>query len=597
MTGRIRWGALSEQGARPDNEDRQLVLVGRDAAPLLALAIVADGMGGHNAGDIAAGVAVEGFRRALVEWREIGRAQVEESSVREFLAAAVTRVNREILDRSTTSPELKGMGSTLVAAAVLPGGQLMVVHMGDSRAYLVRGEQVVQLTRDHSALAEKLRELGAAEQDLPEGVARAFGHWLTRSLGQEEEDAPDISETIPLVEGDRLLLVTDGISDVIGEQELHGSCAQGDLQACCERLVDRALVKGSEDNLTAVLLGWGRTAVHGNAAGMARWIRWSAVVGRNRRWLVVGLATGVVALLLGVLVLLVVVWPRQLPIAEADGLQLLAVGKGGAVVRVAGPSGADDEQVVLEVWDGAGRLMGRQGIPAGLAFELTALRQAAESGGADAPARVVVCRGGARVSLPLDGLPARDASSQRGPRVRGSPGSAVGGGPSDLSAIPGRRPVQVFVPSGFGSPSGAPDAAGLTAEDDLGVGDAVGEGDLGDSYSTGAQAPRVAQVRLEEAGSGVFKLGVDLREPVFDRTRHRLWVGVTRGTEDVAYWQRVERVRVRGRRLSIAPTVSSAFTAILGPGDRLGVTVRIFEGEGDEVSSFRGEVTVPGGPG
>jgi protein phosphatase len=235
----LRSAALSDIGLRRrTNEDCYAV------APDLGLYLVADGMGGHTAGQVASDLAAQASVSAL-------RTLVDASaSLTEKLRYSVAAANREILATAQAKPELAGMGTTLVA--VLAGDErIALAHVGDSRAYLVRGGRIRQLTDDHSLVAELVRR-----REITETAARGHPHRhvLTRALGVRRTVEADLAELTPEV-GDTFVLCSDGLTGLVHDDEI-GKAVVGaeDLDAVCSSLVDLANDRGGEDNITVLLL-------------------------------------------------------------------------------------------------------------------------------------------------------------------------------------------------------------------------------------------------------------------------------------------------------------------------------------------------------
>jgi protein phosphatase len=202
------------------------------------LVAVADGMGGHPGGEVASTVAV-----ALVQAAFTGRSLDE-------LQAAVRAANRAIWDRAGASAELEGMGTTVCAAGLTGDGSLVVVNVGDSRACVFRNGSLTQLTDDHSVTAELVRRGELSEQEAVDHPHRGI---LTRALGV----GPDVeldSAAHPAVEGDRLLVCTDGLSNEVPNDEIASLMASTeDLQATADALVELALSRGGRDNVAVVV--------------------------------------------------------------------------------------------------------------------------------------------------------------------------------------------------------------------------------------------------------------------------------------------------------------------------------------------------------
>lgn len=213
-------------------------------AASLGLYLVADGMGGHVAGQVASQLAAKCTVEALQSVHE------DDASLTEKLRYCVAWANRSIFDTAEAKPELAGMGTTLVA--VLAGsGRVALAHVGDSRAYLVRGGRIRQLTDDHSLVAELVRrhELSPdAAQDHP------HRHVLTRALGVRRRVDADLAELTP-AGGDVLVLCSDGLTNHVADAEIAALVSSETvLDEACGRLIDLANARGGEDNITVALV-------------------------------------------------------------------------------------------------------------------------------------------------------------------------------------------------------------------------------------------------------------------------------------------------------------------------------------------------------
>lgn len=228
----LTFGAASDVGlVRTQNEDSYVAGGGVFA--------VCDGMGGALAGEVASETACRNLR-------ELG----SEGNSADRLQAAVRRANAEILKRSIEEPGMAGMGTTLTAA-VRQGDSLVIAHVGDSRAYLLRGRRLRQLTEDHSLVAELVREGSLTPEEAAVHPHRSV---ITRALGTEEEVLPDII-ALPLEVGDRLLLCSDGVSGLVSDDRLQQVLeSAATAQQAAEDLVAEALAHGGDDNATAVVL-------------------------------------------------------------------------------------------------------------------------------------------------------------------------------------------------------------------------------------------------------------------------------------------------------------------------------------------------------
>jgi PPM family protein phosphatase len=214
------------------------------------LVLIADGMGGYAGGEVAAAIAAE-----------VVGAHFKEDGSAIGLEEAVADANRQIFERGV-EPGLEGMGTTLVAAAVVGSGttaRVLVANVGDSRAYLLRGGELRQLTEDHSVAAELVR-LGRLEED--EGQEHPGRHVLTRALGVDRDVAPDLIDVAPEPD-DRLLLCSDGLSNELDDEEILALLRVGTPSDAARSLVAAANAHGGLDNVTAVVAD----LVDGDAVG------------------------------------------------------------------------------------------------------------------------------------------------------------------------------------------------------------------------------------------------------------------------------------------------------------------------------------------
>ena len=236
---------LSDVGKeRSHNEDRFILL------PEFNVYVVADGMGGHQSGEVASRMAAATI--ATFFRRDSGEANAPERSAAERLRAAVVDANARIFARADDSRAHRGMGTTVVAAAYSPADtKLYVAHAGDSRCYRVRGNDIKQITRDHSLLADALLERPElSEADLaylPRNV-------ITRALGIGPTVDVDVSG-VAVELGDVYLLCSDGLHGMVPDEEI--SCIvqeNASLTDGCAKLVAEANKNGGRDNITAVLI-------------------------------------------------------------------------------------------------------------------------------------------------------------------------------------------------------------------------------------------------------------------------------------------------------------------------------------------------------
>ena len=232
------FGATHTGRVRAGNEDSYLI--GE------SVYAVADGMGGHQAGEIASDAALEPLR-ALDVVAMTGPAEVSDA-----LAAAVHQANALVVERAQGDPALEGMGTTLTAIAVHEG-QLHLAHVGDSRAYLLRAnERISQLTTDHT-LVERLIQEGRLSRD--EAATHPQRNVITRAIGHEPTVEVEVLPPITLQEGDQILLCSDGLSGPVDDERISTILADtADGEAAVNGLLAQANAAGGPDNITAVLL-------------------------------------------------------------------------------------------------------------------------------------------------------------------------------------------------------------------------------------------------------------------------------------------------------------------------------------------------------
>jgi protein phosphatase len=240
---------LSDVGrVREINEDNflcwNLGSPGSEGPSSFFLLGVADGIGGHAGGAVASGTAVEVVKGDLMEWAAVG----PRPDVKAALAAVFQRANRQIFERAAATPELAGMGTTLVAA-VVDGGAVTIANVGDSRAYQVRDGRLLQITRDHSWIAEQRRRNSLSERDLRNSP---FKSMITRSLGFHETVEVDIY-TVEAAEDDVLLFCTDGLYGPLPEKRILKIIKhKKNPKDICPALVQTAKEIRGDDNITAV---------------------------------------------------------------------------------------------------------------------------------------------------------------------------------------------------------------------------------------------------------------------------------------------------------------------------------------------------------
>jgi protein phosphatase len=234
----VKYAANSKQGKRAQNEDHFFIPQRGE----VSLAVVADGMGGHNAGNIASALAVE---TVVSELKRGGLGTPEE-----LILAAMVKANDTVYEYAAQHPNCRGMGTTMVLAMPFHT-RYVAANIGDSRLYHFDGKQLVQITKDHSYVAE----LVEAGQITPEEAAHhPRRNIITRALGAREVERTDLfrCEWHP---GDILMLCTDGLFGALENADmLRVLVEEPDLQRACDTLVDIALYGGSSDNVSVALI-------------------------------------------------------------------------------------------------------------------------------------------------------------------------------------------------------------------------------------------------------------------------------------------------------------------------------------------------------
>jgi len=226
-------------------------------APEIGLFVVADGMGGHAAGEVASRLAVDTIQEWVAKYLSgsdaaiVGKPEPMCSREANFLLSSVRLANRIIHDTAQGRREYAGMGTTVVSVLAV-NDHVALAHVGDSRIYRVRGEQIVQLSRDHSLVQQQV-DRGIISPEEAQGSQ--YKHLITRALGLEESVDVDLAEQ-PVLPGDFLLLCSDGLSDLLEDVEMRAVVLEhaDDLEKACQALVDRANYRGGDDNITALLI-------------------------------------------------------------------------------------------------------------------------------------------------------------------------------------------------------------------------------------------------------------------------------------------------------------------------------------------------------
>ncbi len=238
------FAAVDPGRARSNNEDSVAI------DEVATLAVLADGMGGYNAGEVASNMATNFIHTELGRWLREASAQASDAEVRRAMDICVDNANRAIFNAANANPQYAGMGTTLVVA-VFRENRLLVGHVGDSRAYRLRNGRLQQITRDHSLLQEQID----AGLITPEQAAfSANKNLVTRAVGVEDTVLLETHqhEVLP---GDLYLLCSDGLSDMLDDAGI-AQLLQGDdsLEQTSRTLIDAANDAGGKDNISVILV-------------------------------------------------------------------------------------------------------------------------------------------------------------------------------------------------------------------------------------------------------------------------------------------------------------------------------------------------------
>jgi protein phosphatase len=249
LDGKLEIAGLTNVGRkRSHNEDS----IGSDEH--LGVVVLADGMGGYKAGEVASAIAVN---LILEETREglkgLEAGQIDEDSGYSkesmIVKAAIEKANETIYATAQSQPQCQGMGTTVVAAAFYDQ-RLTIAHVGDSRLYRLRESRLEQVTTDHSLLQELIDKGFYTPEEAKQSLNKNL---VTRAMGIEMGVSPDVQEDV-VKAGDVYLLCSDGLSDLVDDEEIHAILVDHEgLEEAAQRLVQRANEKGGKDNISVIL--------------------------------------------------------------------------------------------------------------------------------------------------------------------------------------------------------------------------------------------------------------------------------------------------------------------------------------------------------
>jgi serine/threonine protein phosphatase PrpC len=256
----LSFSAATDVGKKREiNEDNFLV------DKKLQLFVVADGMGGHASGEVASQLAVHEFRLAVESNKDMierfakGDTTVRPPDILAMLESAIHSAGSAVYQRGQEEPEKRGMGTT-TSALLIAGERGFIAHVGDSRIYMLRGGQVVQLTEDHSLLNELIRRGKITKEGFEDSPYKAYKNAVTRAVGVYETVQGDTID-FEILPGDQFLLCSDGLHAYLNDARIIDMLKGDDVKALPKKLIDMANAGGGHDNITAVVIRVEKPAV------------------------------------------------------------------------------------------------------------------------------------------------------------------------------------------------------------------------------------------------------------------------------------------------------------------------------------------------
>ena len=209
-------------------------------------AIVCDGMGGVHGGKIASTAAIEMISDKI---KKCYNPLMKMSSVENLLLSSITTANVNVFDRGVYDKNLKGMGTTVVAA-IVKDNEACIAHVGDSRAYIIHDNTIKQITRDHSLVQEMLDKGQLTKQEYNNNPIKNI---ITRAMGVDEDVDIDFDYT-PINKGDALVLCTDGLSGLVSDERILEIYQNNEFESLAQKYIDEANDNGGNDNVTVVIM-------------------------------------------------------------------------------------------------------------------------------------------------------------------------------------------------------------------------------------------------------------------------------------------------------------------------------------------------------
>ena len=241
----MKYSAKTDKGSvREINEDYYNIITGYSGIP--AVFIIADGMGGHNAGEIASMTSIEHISNAILESPEL---LSKSTDMAVTIKSLIAKANEVVYEKSLELTENHGMGTTLIMA-VITGNTMYIGHVGDSRLYIVKNDKMNCITTDHSYIEELIKNGTLTREEAQKHPKRNI---ITRALGCSLDLEVD-TYICKLEENDYIIMCTDGLTTMMDEKEIKDTVIRNTPAIACEELVAGAIRNGGDDNITVIVI-------------------------------------------------------------------------------------------------------------------------------------------------------------------------------------------------------------------------------------------------------------------------------------------------------------------------------------------------------
>ena len=239
---------VSDTGLTRNLNQDAILVCNEPLGPLPNLFIVADGMGGHKAGEIASKTSVETITKYITEFK--GQEFVLQDNYLDLIVSAIQEANKNVYNMSESDPEKKGMGTTLIACTITKE-KIIMAHVGDSRGYCLTNDKILQITADHTYVEEMVQAGQITAEQASQHPSR---HVITRAVGTYGPLEVD-GIVRPIEDTTAVLICSDGLSDMMNDDKIKEIVnSQGFVQDRAKQLIDEANSKGGHDNITAIII-------------------------------------------------------------------------------------------------------------------------------------------------------------------------------------------------------------------------------------------------------------------------------------------------------------------------------------------------------